>query len=72
MERIKILVKTNTNKSEILEFDEQKQAYRVNVKSIPEKGKANLEIIKLFHKKFKKPIKIVKGFKGKEKILEIS
>jgi len=72
MERIKILVKTNTGKSEILEFDKEKKAYKVNVKAVPEKGKANLEIIKLFHKKFKKPIKIVNGFKSKVKTLEIS
>lgn len=72
MERVKIIVKTNSGKSEILNYDKEKGAYRVHVKAIPEKGKANLEIIKLFHKKFKKPIKIVKGLKSKEKVLEIS
>ncbi|MBU2589254.1 MAG: YggU family protein [Nanoarchaeota archaeon] len=72
MERIKIIVKTNAGKNEILKFDEEKKAYRVNVKTIPEKGKANLEIIKLFHKKLKKQVKMVSGFKSKEKVLEIS
>ncbi len=68
--RINILVKTNAGKSEIL--GKENNTYRVNVKASPEKGKANLEVIKLFHKKFKKPVNMVKGFKSKEKVLEIS
>lgn len=69
--KIKIIVKTKAKNSEILGFDKEKKAYTVNVKSQPIEGKANKEIIKLFHKKFKKPIRIVSGLKGKEKILEI-
>ena len=69
--KIKIIVKTKAKSSEILGFDEEKKAYIVNVKSQPIEGKANKEIIKLFHKKFKKPVKITHGLKGKEKILEI-
>lgn len=69
--KIKIIVKTKSKNSKILGFDEEKKAYIVNVKSQPIEGKANKEIIKLFHKKFKKPIRIVSGLKSKEKILEI-
>ena len=69
--KIKIIVKTKAKNPEIKEFNEEKQAYIVNVKSQPIEGKANKEIIKLFHKKFKKPVRIVSGFKSKEKIIEI-
>lgn len=69
--KVKIIVKTKAKTSEIVCFDEEKKAYIVNIKSQPIEGKANKEIIKLFHKKFKKPVRIVYGLKSKEKILEI-
>jgi len=69
--KIKIIVKTKAKSSEIKGFDEEKQAYIVNIKSQPIEGKANKEIIKLFHKKYKKQVRIVSGFKSKEKIIEI-
>ena len=69
--KLKIVVKTNAKSSEILRFDEEKQAYIVNVKSQPIEGKANREIVKLFHKRFKQPVRIVHGLKSKEKVLEI-
>lgn len=69
--KIKIIVKTNAERNEILGFDEEKQAYKVLIKSPPVENKANKEIIKLFHKKYKQPVRIISGFKSKEKILEI-
>ncbi len=69
--KIKIIVKTNAAKNEILEFDEEKKAYKVLVKAPPVENKANKEIIQLFHKKYKQPVRIISGFKNKEKILEI-
>ncbi|MBT4334305.1 YggU family protein [archaeon] len=67
-----IIVKTNTPKNEILSFDEVRQAYKVNIKASPEKGKANLEIEKFLTKHFKKKIKIISGFKSKKKLIELS
>ncbi len=52
-------------------FDEERQAFRVNVKAAPEKGKANTEVIKLFRKKFKKAVEIISGFTSKEKLLRV-
>jgi len=69
--KIKIIVKTNAERNEIQEFDEEKQAYKVLIKAPPVENKANKEIIKLFHKKYKQPVRIISGFKSKEKILEI-
>lgn len=67
MELIKIKVKTNSPKSEIIKQDDY---YKVYVKSPPEKNKANEEIIKLFYKKLKRRVRIVKGLKSKEKLLK--
>ncbi len=66
---IKIKVKTNQPKTEIVEKD---KIWKVNVKAKPENNKANLEIIKFFSKLFKKKVKIVNGLKNKEKLLEIT
>ena len=71
MKVIKLIVKANASKSEILEYDEQKQVYRVNVKAAPEKGKANQEVMKLFSKKFKCSAEIISGFTSKEKLIRL-
>lgn len=69
---VNIRVKTNSKSSEISEFDKEKEEFVVNVKSPPENNRANLEIIKLFSKKYKKTVKIIKGLKSKRKTLQIS
>ena len=45
---INLIVKTNQKKTEITKQDGD--TYYLNVKAEPEKGKANLEIIKFFSK----------------------
>jgi len=67
--KIKIKVKLNQPKTEILE---KKDIWKLNLKAKPEQGKANLEIIKFFSKMFKKRVKIIRGLKSKNKILEIN
>lgn len=71
MQRIKVLVKTRAGKSEVLGFDNEKNAYRVSVKAMPEHGEANLEVMKLLRKHFKLPARIVSGFTSKEKSVEL-
>ena len=69
--KLKIIVKPNSPKNQITGYNESRQALKVNIKAPPEKGKANKEIIKFFTKILKKKIKITKGLKSKQKILEI-
>lgn len=64
---IKISVKTNQPKNEILKKD---GGYLIYIKEKPEKGKANLAIIKLFKRELNKNIRIISGFKSKEKYIE--
>ena len=66
-----IIVKTNAPKNEIINFDEIKQTYKVNIKARPEKGEANLELEKFLSKHFKKKIKIISGFKSKKKLISL-
>ena len=73
MEKIlKIIVKPNSPKNEVVAVDEARNALRVNIKAPPDKGKANKEVIKFFSKLFKKKVEIVSGLKSKVKMLKIS
>lgn len=66
--KIKIKVKPNSGKSEVIEKEEN---YIVHLKSPPENNKANIELLKLLKKYFKKEVKIKSGFTSKIKIIEV-
>ena len=68
----KIIVKPNARKNEILGYDQNRQAYRINIKAKPEDNKANIELIKFLSKSLKKKVRIVSGFKSREKVVEIT
>ena len=69
----KLRLKVSTGKKEFLiKWNENDIVLMVETTSNPEKGKANREIIKELKKFFKSETKIISGFKGKEKIVEIS
>jgi len=67
----KIIVKPNSSRNEILYYDKERNAYRVNIKAKSEDNKANIEIIKFFSKLLKKKVRIVKGLKSKKKIIKV-
>ncbi len=64
---ISVKVKPNSSKLEFLE--KEKIVY---LKSAPEKGKANQELIKLLKKHFKaSKVRVIKGGTSRNKIVEI-
>ena len=69
--RLSIIVRPDSEKSEILGYDEGKKALKVAIAAKPEGNEANLELIKFFKKLLKKAIKIKIGLKSKNKVLEI-
>ena len=68
MNTIKVKVKVGKPNSCIVSKGD---VWEVNLKSLAEKGKANLELIKLISKELNGRVEIVKGFKSKKKILKI-
>jgi len=58
-------------KTDLLDFDPEKDAYPMHVNAQPEKGKANLEIIKFFKKKMKLNIQIISGKTSRKKLVKI-
>ncbi|MEA3430784.1 MAG: DUF167 domain-containing protein [Nanoarchaeota archaeon] len=69
--KLKIIVKTNSPKTEIAGYNETRKALKVNVNAVPENNKANIEILKFFKKMLKKQVKMFSGFKNREKVIEI-
>ena len=53
---LKVLIKPNSPKNQILGFDSNKKALRISIKAVPKKGKANKELIKFLSKLLKKNV----------------
>ena len=70
MDKIEILVKANS-KNNTIHFDDNKKVYVVEVKEKAEKNKANIAMIKLASKFFKKKARIVSGLMNKRKIVQL-
>jgi len=69
---LKIKIRPNSGKQEIIRVSEDE--YAVSLKKPAEDNKANIELLKLLKKHFKitaGDIKIIKGLKSRNKIIEI-
>jgi len=64
----KLKVKTNAKENKI---ELKEKTYFASIKEKPIEGKANKAIIKLFKKELNKTIRIVKGLRSNEKVIEI-
>ena len=69
---LRIIVKPNSSKTEIMCYDKAKGAIRVNIKAPPDKGKANKELIRFLSKKLNMKIEIKSGLTSRTKVLKIS
>ena len=66
-----ILVKPNSKITEIVGWDVEKKALKVNIHAKPEDNEANIEVIKFFSKLLKKKVTIKTGLKNRNKVLFI-
>jgi uncharacterized protein (TIGR00251 family) len=69
--RLSIIVKPNSNKTCVTNWDDDKQALRVDIAAPPEDNKANIEVVKFFSRLLKKQVRILTGMTSKHKILQI-
>ncbi len=69
---ITVKVKPRAKRTEILSLDKKKKEIKAAVKSAPEKGKANLELVKLLSRISGRFVSIKKGLKSKKKVIEVS
>jgi len=68
---LKVLVKPNSNKTEILGYNESKKAIQIAINAPSEDNKANIELIKFLHKLLKKKVSIKSGLRSREKLIKI-
>lgn len=66
---VKIKLHSNSSQEKINKLNEKE--YEVWIKEKPINNKANLELIRLLRKYFKKEVEIKSGFISKNKIIEI-
>lgn len=69
-EKFKVVIKINSSKNEIVNYDETKKIYRIILKAKPIEGEANKELIKFLSKELKRNVRIISGFRSKEKFIE--
>ncbi|OIO63484.1 YggU family protein [Candidatus Woesearchaeota archaeon CG1_02_33_12] len=69
---IKVILKPNSPKSRIVKLDSEREAYLIDIKAPAQDNKANIELVKFLSRELKKDVKIIKGFKNREKLLRIS
>ncbi len=67
--KLKVVVKPNANKTEVIIIGD---VVKIAVKAIPDKNKANIELVKFLSKLLKKKVRIISGLKSREKVLEIT
>ena len=68
---LSILVKPSSPISKVIGWDESKKALRVAIKAVPDKDKANKEVVKFFSKMLVKKVEIIKGMRSREKVLRV-
>ena len=68
--RLKVVVKPNSSKNEVLGFDSSRDAYKIAVKAAADKGKANKELVNFVSKLLGKRVEIVSGKTNRVKVLK--
>lgn len=67
--KLHIKLHPNSSQEKVEKISEDK--YEIWIKEKPIEGKANIELVKILKKYFKKDVKIVNGLKSKNKIADI-
>ena len=68
---LNLQVRTNSGKFEICSYAKETNTLRIKVKSKPENNAANLEFLKNVSKIFNSSVKILKGFKSRNKTVAV-
>lgn len=70
--KLSVVIKSKARATEILGYNQEKQAVIIAVKALPEKGEANKELVKFLTKLLKKKVAVKSGFTSREKMLVIN
>ena len=66
---LSVIAKPNSSHTEIIGWDESKKALRIAVAAVPDKNKANIELLKFLKKESSMKCELVSGAKSREKVI---
>ncbi|MFH1064843.1 MAG: DUF167 domain-containing protein [Candidatus Woesearchaeota archaeon] len=69
---LKVVVKPNAPKTEVIGWDENKQMLRIAVAAVPDKDKANTELLKFLKRQTGKRCELKAGARSREKVIQFS
>ncbi|MBI4739462.1 YggU family protein [Candidatus Woesearchaeota archaeon] len=71
-DRLRVIVKPNAKQNEVMSWDESRKALRIAIAAVPEKDRANVELLKFLKKLTGKKCTLFSGHKSREKLIELS
>jgi uncharacterized protein (TIGR00251 family) len=66
---LSVHAKPNSSKTEIIGWDESKKALRIAVAAVPDKNRANIELLKFLKKETCMKCELVSGAKSRDKVI---
>lgn len=67
-----VIVRPNAKKTEIIGWDDAQSALRIAVAAVPDKDKANKELIRFLSRELKAKVSIKSGAKSRKKVIQVS
>jgi len=67
-----VSLRPNASRSGILSFDKDECLFTVAVKSRPEKGRANAELVRMLSKHLGRKVEIISGFTSRRKKVRVT
>lgn len=64
-------VKPNAPKTQVIGLDENKNIVKIAVAAVPDKDKANRELVKFISRSLGKKVEIISGKRSREKMMRI-
>ncbi|MBU2561602.1 MAG: YggU family protein [Nanoarchaeota archaeon] len=64
-----VIAKPNAPKTEVIGWDESRKALRIAVAAVPDKDKANTELLKFLKKQTGKRCELISGARSREKTI---
>jgi uncharacterized protein (TIGR00251 family) len=69
---LNIIAKPNSPKTEVIGYDETRQALRIAIAAVPDKDRANTELLKFLKKQTGRKCTLASGTKSREKIVKFA
>ncbi|MBN1544919.1 YggU family protein [Candidatus Woesearchaeota archaeon] len=64
---LRVLAKPNAPKTEVIGYDEARKALRIAIAAVPDKDRANTELLKFLKKQTGKRCELIAGSRSREK-----